>query len=184
MTTWYEKIEQEAAKSSKFNDVLVMVGYEEISLRSEFGLWLNTGSPKIGKPEAETAPVYVPGSDMVLDLSRALDGKLHFKKRTITMSFFVLRPKSRWEEIRSDLADTLQGKRLTFSFKNDLPWIWEGIFDVEFEPGEHKATVTMNVICDPYKYYITTATDIDWKWDTFNFETGVINDKDRKVGKL
>lgn len=90
---FYESIHAAAAKNPRLNDVHVFVGGEETSLRSRFGLWLNKSYPAIGKAETESNLVYVPGSDKILNLTRALDGKVHFKKRTIMMEFTVLRPK-------------------------------------------------------------------------------------------
>lgn len=181
---FYESIHAAAAKNPRLNDVHVFVGGEETSLRSRFGLWLNKGSPTIGKAETESNLVYVPGSDKVLNLTRALDGKVHFKKRTITMEFTVLRPKKTWENVRSDLETALQGQWLQFYFELDPSWIWTGFFDVEFKPGDHSATVTITATCNPYKVSRTAIAGTDWLWDTFNFETDTIYDTSTEVGRL
>lgn len=51
----------------------------------DLGLYLKVGSPMISGAEPETMLVSVPGSDFILDLSRALDGEVHYKQRTIKM---------------------------------------------------------------------------------------------------
>lgn len=182
--TYYESIEDMAAHNPNLNDMRVLFGSETVSLRTRFGLWLNKGSPTIGKSETESNLVYVPGSDKVLNLTRALDGKVHFKKRTITMEFTVLRPKKTWENVRSDLETALQGQWLQFYFELDPSWIWTGFFDVEFKPGDYSATVTITATCNPYKFSRTAIAGNDWLWDTFNFETDTIYDTSTEVGRL
>ena len=182
--TYYESIEAAAAKNLRLNDVHVFLGSSEISLRSAFGLWLNKGYPVVGKAETESNLVYVPGSDKVLNLTRALDGKIHFKKRTITMKFTVLRPKKTWEIVRSDLETALQGQWLQFYFELDPSWMWTGFFDVELVPGDYSATVTITATCNPYKFNRTAIVGNDWLWDPFNFETDTIYTTPTEVGRL
>lgn len=60
----------------------------------DLGLYLKVGSPMISGAEPETMLVNVPGSDFVLDLSRALDGEVHYKQRTIKLELICKSPKS------------------------------------------------------------------------------------------
>ena len=182
--TYYESLEAAAKQNPNLNDVLIQFGSETVSLRSDFGLWLNTSSPLVGKPETESNLVYVPGSDKVLNLTRALDGKVHHKKRTITMEFSMLRPPKQCESIRSQLESILQGQWLKFRFALDPSWIWTGLFDVEVKPEAYKATVTITAICNPYKVSVTAAAGGDWIWDDFNFETDKIYDTPTEVTSL
>lgn len=147
--TDYLTLESLVAKNPRLNDVLVLSDGDYISLRSKFGLWLKRGSPKIGKPEADTNLVEVPGSDLLLDLTKAIDGSVHFKKRTITMEFVCDRPKKQWAYIRSQLEVFLQGQWLQFYFTRDGE-VWAGQFDVEMTPGEYNATVKMSATCNPW----------------------------------
>ena len=155
--TFYESLEAAAAQNPNINDVRVQYGAETISLRSQFGLWLNKGSPTIGKPETESNLVYVPGSDKVLNLTRALDGKVHYKQRIISAEFTLLRPKSQWETIRHELDTILQGQWLRFYFTRDGE-LWDGLFDIEVKPGDYKATASLKVTCDPYRKGLVDAS--------------------------
>lgn len=154
--TFYESLAIAAAQSN-LNDVCVQLGSETVSLRTRWGLWLNKGSPNIGKPETNTNLVYVPGSDKVLNLTRALDGNVHYKQRMISMQLSVLRPKSQWATIRYEMETLLQGQWLRFWFTRDGE-LWDGLFDVELTPDEHKATVSITATCDPFRKGLTDAT--------------------------
>lgn len=154
--TYYESLEDMAAHNPNLNDMRVLFGSETVSLRTRFGLWLNKGSPIIGKPETESNLVYVPGSDKVLNLTRALDGKVHYKRRVITMKFSLMRPKTEWADVQNDLETLLQGQWLRFYFLRDRE-LWDGLFDVEVEPNGSRATVTITVTCDPFRKGLVDA---------------------------
>ena len=47
---------------------------------TDWGLYLKVGSPKISDAEVDEYLVKVPGSDTLLNLTDALDGRPHYKK--------------------------------------------------------------------------------------------------------
>ena len=112
----YAALEAAAAQNPRLNDVLVQQGENFISLRSAFGLWLKKEGRQINAPTVESLQEYPPGYDMVLDFTQAVDSKVHFKQRTVPLSFVCLRPKEQWETIRSGLENALQGRWLEFYF--------------------------------------------------------------------
>ena len=67
---------------------------------TDWGLYLKVGSPKIGAAEPEEDLVQVTGSDSLLNLTTWDDGKVHYKKRTITMELLCNAPKSKWPTVR------------------------------------------------------------------------------------
>lgn len=182
--TYYESLEAAAEKNPNLNDVIVLYNGEEISLRKKWGLWLKTGSPDVGKAEPETNLVYVSASDKVLNLTRALDGKVHYKKRTIQMDFKVLRPPKQWENIRSELETMLQGQWLTFRFAQDPSWVWTGLLECSLTPGQTSAAASITATCNPYKSNLTASLGADWLWDFFNFETDTIYETPTTEGRL
>lgn len=165
--TYYESLEDMAAHNPNLNDMRVLFGSETVSLRTRFGLWLNKGSPIIGKPETESNLVYVPGSDKVLNLTRALDGKVHYKQRTIAAEFTVLRTKKQLDSIRHELETILQGQWLRFYFVQGGE-LWDGLFDVEMTPGDYNATVSIKVTCDPFRKGLVGGTEIPVQSVTMN----------------
>lgn len=60
---------------------------------TDWGLYLKVGSPKISDAEVDEHLVKVPGSDTLLNLTDALDGRPHYKKRIITMELLCRAPK-------------------------------------------------------------------------------------------
>lgn len=159
----YAALEAAAALNPRLNDVRVTTADGTLSLRSTFGLWLNKESPKVGKPETDSMLVEVPGADALLDLTRAIDGQVHYKKRSITMEFTCDRPKAQWAYLRSQLETLLQGQWLRFYFTRDGE-VWAGQFDVELAPGEYRATVSITATCDPWpkeRYFILGLSALD-----------------------
>ena len=144
----YAALEALAAQSPRLTDMRITTPNGTLSMRSDFGLWLKRDSPQIGKPEADSMLVEVPGADFLLDLTRAVDGSVHHKKRKITMDFVCDRPKTQWAYIRPRLEALLQGQWQHFYFVRDGE-VWAGQLDVEMTPGEHKATVKITATCDP-----------------------------------
>ena len=145
----YSALEALAAQNPRMNDMRITTPTKTFSMRSDFGLWLKRGSPQIGKPETDSMLVEVPGADFLLDLTRAVDGSVHHKKRKISMEFVCDRPKTQWAYIRSRLEALLQGQWLHFYFVRDGE-VWAGQLDVEMTPGEYKASVKITATCDPW----------------------------------
>jgi len=158
----YTALEALAAQNPRLNDMRITTPKGTLSMRSDFGLWLKRDSPQIGKPETDSMLVEVPGADFLLDLTRAVDGSVHYKKRKITMEFVCDRPKVQWASIRAQLEALLQGQWLRFYFTRDGE-LWDGLFDVEMKPGDHNATVSIKVTCDPFRKGRATGLEFPFK---------------------
>lgn len=101
----------------------------------------------------------VPGADFLLDLTRAVDGSVHYKKRKITMEFVCGRPKAQWPGIRDKLETLLQGQWVRFYFTRDKE-TWAGQFEISLTPDENgKATVSMTATCDPFRKGVLDASN-------------------------
>lgn len=169
----YQIVEAAALADSRFNDMLILGEKDTISLLEQYGLLLNKGYPQIGKAETISMLVFVPGSDQPLNLSKSIDGRLHYKQRQIKAQFTLLRPATEWDGIQKELESLLQGQWVWFRFRKDA-YFWRGSPTVSFERGEQKATVTITATCNPYNYNLTAYLGDDWLWDTFNFEQDTI----------
>lgn len=151
----------------------------------DLGLYMKVGSPTISGAEPETMLVNVPGSDFMLDLSRALDGEVHYKQRTIKMELLCKAKKSQWSTIQSALENALQGRWLRCTFDEDSTWYWLGLWRVDVvERGRTEITFSIEGTCNPYKRNITADAGADWLWDTFDFETDIIYDEPTGVISL
>lgn len=156
----YAAMEAIAAQNPNLNDVRIFLDASTtISLRSTYGLWLKKDSSKIGPEEPDTNLVEVPGADFLLDLTRAVDGSVHYKKRKITMEFVCGRPKAQWPGIRDKLETLLQGQWVRFYFTRDKE-TWAGQFEISLTPDENgKATVSMTATCDPFRKGVLDASN-------------------------
>lgn len=179
----YQKIESIALSNPGFNDVIVFDEKNEFSFLERYGLLFNVGYPQIGKAEADTRLVYVPGSGRLLNLTGALDGRVHYKQRTIVMQFTSLRPADQWHPLLKQLENDLQGQWLWFRFRNSS-FYWRGFFRVTMEKKQHRAVYTVSVTANPYSYNVTAWLGNDWLWDIFNFETDTIYTTRTEVKQL
>lgn len=136
---------------------------------TDWGLYLKVGSPKIGAAEPEEYLVQVTGSDSLLNLTTWDDGKVHYKKRTITMELLCNAPKSKWPYIESTIANAIHGKWLQCRFDEDPAWYWEGLWKVTPSRDRLSSTFTITGTCNPFKRSVYDGTN-DWLWDDFNFE--------------
>lgn len=142
---------------------------------NDWGLLMKVGSPKISNAETEEYLINVPGSDTMLNLTRALDGRPHYKKRTITMELKCIAPKKKWPAIYSKIANALQGKWMQCKFDNDPAWYWEGLWSVSCARAGLYCTFTITGTCNPFKYSVYDGSS-SWLWDTFNFEEDIARD--------
>lgn len=179
----YQTIETIARGSDRFNDLLILTGGSTVSLLERYGLLMNKGYPQIGRAETLSMLVSVPGAGRPLDLSRSLDGKLHYTKRQITVQMSCFRPRSQWDTIQKDLEALLHGQWVWFRFRPDVHF-WRGYLTVSAQPWDHGITFTVKGICNPYHYNMTAYLGGDWLWDTFDFEEDTIYDTPTEVKKL
>lgn len=140
---------------------------------TDWGLYLKVGSPKISDAEVDEYLVQVPGSDTLLNLTDALDGRTHYKKRTITMELLCRASKKTWPNLYSQIANAIHGKWLQCKFDNDPSFYWEGLWSVSMTRNRFSSAFTITGTCDPFKRSIYDGSS-DWLWDDFNFETDTV----------
>lgn len=130
------------------------------------------------KPKYNIAEI--PGSDEVIDYTDALDGHVHYEQREYSQKFNIIKPRSSWFSLYSEIMDYLQGKKLKMILDEDPAYYYEGRFQVD-EWNSEKKYSTITIIGSVYPYKMeTTSSEEDWLWDTFDFENGII----REYGNL
>lgn len=119
--------------------------------------------PQISPPEPKTKTVDIPGADGVLDLSRALTGRLQYKRRTIQMDYTLLARREHWSEMHSRILDALHGKVLDIILDDDPEYCYTGSVTVQgYDPGKVTSDVTIRADVEPYKTRISpTRVSID-----------------------
>ena len=88
----------------------------------DWGLYLKVGSPKIGPAEVDDYLVQVPGSDTLLNLTSSLDGRPHYKKRTISSSALHRKSSGRTSTALSQTPSTENG----FSVNSTMTPVFTG----------------------------------------------------------
>lgn len=131
----------------------------------------------IGEPEMETYYVDVPGADGFLDFSEVNTGRRIFKSRPISVKLGGKKDKNDWDIFISDVRNLIQGKEIKLIFDNDPGYYWIGRASIEgFDRTREIGTFILAIAkADPYKYNVADSTE-DWLWDSFDFETGVIDE--------
>lgn len=130
----------------------------------------------LGAPELETHLVNVPGLSRTIDMSDALTGYPVYTHRLISVVLGGLRKDSSWDGVISDIRNILHGQMIKLTFDNDKGYYWHGRAQViDFERTRRLGKVKLELpTADPYKYEMEDSTE-PWKWDPFNFQTGVIS---------
>lgn len=131
----------------------------------------------IGDPEQETYYVDVPGADGFLDYSEATAGRRIFKTRPISISLGGKKKRGDWDIFISDLRNLIEGREVKIIFDNDQGYYWIGRAKISnFDRNREIGTFTISIPkADPYKYNVADSTE-DWLWDSFDFETGIIDE--------
>lgn len=154
--------------------VTIIVDGKSIHTFNDWGLkWYGL---EISSPEAKTYYLDIPGGDGNLDLSESLTGDIKYDNRKINFKFDIDGDYYRWTDKSSEIMNYLHGKKTKLILDTDPGFYWCGRVELssskeDFSFGELELTADV----DPYKYETISSLE-DWKWDIFNFETGVIRD--------
>ncbi len=153
----------------------------------EFGLYLGTkhsykdlglilSERDLGKPEPQTKRVEVPTKDGSIDMTESVSNDVRYKDRTVKLTFYYPEFRSKWSAKFSELQNMLNGQKLKLIFDDDIAFYYEGRLSVnEWDSEGSVGKIVITAICDPYKYDVQSSA-AEWVWDTFDFETGVINE--------
>ncbi len=117
----------------------------------EWGLVLKE-RPYISPPEPKLKVIEVPGSDVVIDLTESLTGKVQYGQRKGKFEFFVVGGRPEWSAVYSALLNEVHGKRLQIILDDDPNYYWIGRVVVnEWESDKRTATIVLSALLEPYK---------------------------------
>lgn len=130
--------------------------------------------PVIAPPSVKTKTIDIPGSNGLLDLSESLTGYPTYNNREGSFEFIVMNDYKEWYQAYSDIMDYLHGQEMTAILEDDKEYYYKGRFSVnEWRSEADYSRITIDYNVEPYKLLNRTSLE-DWKWDPFNFRTGVI----------
>lgn len=117
----------------------------------DWGLLLRS-RPQVTPPVPKKKMIPVPGSDLILDLTQALTGKVHYEPRTIAFEFVTGAPRETWANLYSDILTYLHGQSVRIIMDDDPNWYYTGRVTVgELTADKKTATLTMTADVEPYK---------------------------------
>lgn len=129
--------------------------------------------PVFNPPPVKTHFVEIPGGDGSIDLSTALAGRPLFGNRVGSFEFYVENGFKDWSALYSEIMVYLHGQKMRAVLEDDPAYFYEGRFTVNaWKSEQQRSTIVIDYNVNPYKRD-TRASDEDWIWDTFNFETGI-----------
>lgn len=136
---------------------------------------LRITSINIDMPDVKTEKIDLPGADGYVDMTDYFGAKYENRKIKITGD---LEDKSYggWMNSISQISNYIHGKKRKLVLDWDAGFYYVGRGKCEYDKDNRiYSEITLTFDCEPYKYEFT-ATDEDWVWDTFDFETGVIRE--------
>lgn len=133
-------------------------------------------STDIDFPDPKTETVDIPGADGELDFSEVLTGDISYKNRKISFEFEMVDRFANWKNKISEISNYIHGRKFKIILDADPSFYYYGRVTVnDFKSNKSTGTITIEVDVEPYKYDLYSSLE-DWLWDSFNFETGVINE--------
>lgn len=119
------------------------------------------GHKEISMPSPKTNYIDVEGADGTLDLTEAVTGETKYNDRTLKYPFTLLNKFMDLPAKVSEIANCIHGKKFKIYNYDDLDFYYIGRVSInEFKTSQATGTITLEAICEPYKYKrdITTIT--------------------------
>ena len=140
----------------------------------DFGLILS--QKVIEPPSPQITRVEVPLRDGAIDLTESLTDVVRYNDRKITLTFTVVDPIAEWSSKISEIENYLHGNRMKIIFDDDLSFYYIGRITVDkWTSNGRLGTIVVVGTVEPFKYDVLSSA-VDWEWDIFDFETGIINE--------
>lgn len=150
------------------------VRFDDKHSYDDLGLILT--SITVSPAAAKTVRVSIPAKDGSVDLTNVVSDDVRYEDRTIKMTFVYMGERSTWPAKYSEIENYLQGQKRRIVIDDDMSFYYTGRVSVdERQADKSVGKIVITAICDPYKYDVQSSA-AEWVWDTFDFETGVINE--------
>lgn len=130
----------------------------------------------ISSPSVKTNKIEIPGRSGSIDLSEVLTGEPSYEDRTIKLTFYSKAKVHDWSAESSRIDNLWCGKTVQIVFDDDISYFWKGrVTGVQPSYSGKNETIEIVATVDPYKYDIISSM-VDWEWDCFDFDNGIINE--------
>lgn len=140
----------------------------------DYGLILN--EKVIGSPSVKTYEIEVPYRDGKIDVTGKTNGQICYDNRSLRFEFTCLEPPRQWPKMYSELLNTFHGQKMRVICDDDIAFYYVARLNVnQWESDKNIGKIVIEGDAEPYKYDVSSS-DVDWEWDTFDFEDGIINE--------
>lgn len=142
---------------------------------TEYGLKML--SMYIPQPAVKTNLISVPGASGSIDLSEVTGRRCYENRSGLKFEFVLMEPSyDLWAKAMTEIAMQIHGRKVKVIPDNDLGFYYMCRLEVDGKKSNNiAASITLSGTAEPFKYDLT-ASDDDWLWDPFNFETGIIRE--------
>lgn len=141
---------------------------------NDWGLILS--SKIISPPKPKLNQISVPVRDGTIDLTETLTEDIKFEDRMISLTFSVVDKRKTWAEKISDIENYIHGKRMKIVCDDDPAFYYIGRVSVDnWNSDGRVGKLVVKCTVEPFKYDIVSSA-VDWEWDIFDFEQGIINE--------
>lgn len=105
----------------------------------------------IGLPPVKSSYIDIEGMNGSLDMSEVF-GEVLFKNRTLTFTFNIVSDIYGWDELRTQIASDLHGKRLKIETYSDSDYYYIGRCTIDkYTSSKKLGTIVIKCTCEPYK---------------------------------
>ena len=137
--------------------------------------------PIIAPPEVQTDLIQIPGTNGSVDLTDALLGYPLYNNRSGSLDFYVDTSETgwTWDEAYDTILNAIHGYKKRLILKDVPSWFYEGRLTVNsFKSERVTSIITLDYDFAPFKRMLFTTAFDDWLWDPFDFQNGIIPNKD------
>ena len=107
----------------------------------------------LGLPTPKTSSIDVEGADGTIDTSEVLAGEIKFNNRMLEFEFTMTTPYDEFNELITEIANYLHGKKLKIILDEDSDYYYYGRCQInQWSSDKRIGKIVISCECEPYKY--------------------------------
>lgn len=113
----------------------------------------------LGLPTPKTSSVEVEGADGSIDTSEVISGEIKFNNRKLEFEFTMTNPYDDYNELVTEIANYLHGRRLKITLDEDDDYYYIGRCQInQWTSDKRIGKIVISCDCEPYKYSVRPTT--------------------------
>lgn len=132
-----------------------------------------TERPTIATPEPQLNYVHVPGSNLDIDLSQVISGRVTYGPREGSLEFAVMN-RANWRDVNEEITNYLAGKHCRVVLDDDPDYYYEGRCWVDgYVPGGNYSNIVINYRFGPFKIPVEGSLE-NWTYSPLTEYEGIL----------